>query len=78
MTQKKETIRFNYAALLGLMREKGFTQEGLSDAANMSLSQLSAKLKGRYPFKQTDIQSISGVLNIAPTDIGHYFFSIQS
>lgn len=67
--------RFNYAYLLGLMREKGQSQESLAKAANMSLSQLSAKLNGRYPFKQNDIQSICDALGILPTDIGHYFFS---
>lgn len=68
--------RFNYASLLGRMREQGYTQESLAPAANMSLSQLSAKLNGRYPFKQTDIQNISNVLKIKPADIGHYFFTV--
>lgn len=68
-------MAFNYAALLGLMREKQFTQEKLAAATNISLSQLSAKLNGRYPFKQKDIKEISDVLEIAPTDIGRYFFT---
>lgn len=67
--------QFNYSALLGLMREKGFTQESLAAAAGMSHSQLNVKLNGRYPFKQTDIQSIVDVLEIAPADIGRYFFA---
>jgi len=67
--------RFNYAALLGLMREKNYTQDQLAKASNISLSQLSAKLKGRYPFKQTDIQNIARVLDISPKDIGRYFFT---
>ena len=71
-----EFKKFNYSALLGLMREKKYTQENLAEATGISLSQLSAKLKGRYPFKQTDIQNISNVLGIPPADIGHYFFSV--
>ena len=67
---------FNYSALYGLMREKGYSQERLADAACISISQLSAKLKGRYPFKQTDIQNISRVLDIEPADIGRYFFTM--
>lgn len=67
--------RFNYAALLGLMRENGYTQESLAAATGMSLSQLSQKLNGHYPFKQTDIQKISDVLDIASQDIGRYFFT---
>lgn len=66
---------FNYSALLGLMREKGYTQESLAAATGISLSQLSAKLNGRYPFKQTDIQKITDVLSIMPMDIGRYFFA---
>ena len=68
--------RFNYAALLGLMREKGYTQESLAAAIGMSLSQLSQKLNGHYPFKQTDIQKIADVLGIASQDIGRYFFTL--
>lgn len=74
MTQMKQ--QFNYSALLGLMREKGFTQESLAAAAGMSHSQLNVKLNGRYPFKQTDIQGIVEVLGIAPADIGRYFFAV--
>ena len=68
-------MMFNYSALLGLMREKGYTQEMLANATHISLSQLSGKLKGRYPFKQTDIQNIARVLDIMPADIGRYFFA---
>lgn len=68
--------RFDYSALLGRMREKGYTQESLANAVGISLSQLSAKLNGRYPFKQTDIQKISIILDILPVDIGRYFFAV--
>ena len=67
--------RFDYSRLLGLIREKGYTQESRAAQANISYSQLSAKLNGRYPFKQSDIQSISSILNIATSDIGYYFFA---
>lgn len=69
-------VKFNYAALLGLMKEKGYTQETLARSSNMSLSQLSQKINGHYPFKQTDIQKISKVLDIVPSDIGRYFFTV--
>ena len=71
-------MKFNYAALLGLMREKGYTQESLAAASNISHSQLSAKLNGRYSFRQSDIQSIIRVLDISPADIGRYFFCVES
>ena len=66
--------KMDYSALLGLIREKGYTQESLAAKAKISLSQLNGKLNGRYPFKQTDIQSISDVLGISSADIGRYFF----
>lgn len=66
--------KMDYSALLGLIREKGHTQESLAAATKISLSQLNGKLKGRYPFKQTDIQSICDVLGISSADIGRYFF----
>ena len=78
MQAEKQEINFDYSALLGLMREKHFTQQALSNATKISMTQLSAKLNGKYPFKQKDIQIVSGVLGIAPTDIGHYFFSVKS
>lgn len=67
--------QFNYSALLGLIREKGHTQESLAKATGICLSQLNRKLNGQYPFKQTDIQSISDVLGIVPADIGRFFFA---
>lgn len=67
---------FNYSSLLGLMREKNYTQQALAKAAKIGLTQLSAKLNGRYPFTQKDIHNICGVLGIAPMDIGHYFFTV--
>ena len=67
---------FNYAPLLGLMREKGYTQEQLAKEAKISLTQLSGKLNGHYPFKQKDIKNISDVLGIESVDIGRYFFTV--
>ena len=78
MTEARQAaIQFDYSALLGLMREKHYTQESLANAANMGLTQLSQKLNGRYPFKQSDIHSISNVLGIYPQDIGRYFFTLR-
>lgn len=68
--------RFNYAALLGKIKEMGFTQRGLASAAGISESMLSAKLNGHYPFTQTDIQNIATVLDISPMDFGRYFFCV--
>lgn len=76
MARKEGNLPFNYSALYGRMREKNYTQEQLAIETGISLSQLSTKLNGHYPFKQTDIQSIVRVLEINPSDIGRYFFAV--
>lgn len=76
MAKKEKVLPFNYSALYGRMREKNYTQEQLAAETGISLSQLSTKLNGRYPFKQTDIQNIVRVLDIQPSEIGRYFFAV--
>lgn len=76
MARKEKALPFNYSALYGRMREKNYTQEQLAAETGISLSQLSTKLNGRYPFKQTDIQNIVRVLDIQPSEIGRYFFAV--
>lgn len=68
--------QFNYSALLGKIKEQGYTQESLANAACMSAGMLSAKLNGKFPFKQTDIQNIVDVLGIDASEIGRYFFAV--
>ena len=68
-------LQFNYSALLGLMREKGYTQEALANKVGISATQLSQKLNGHFAFKQTDIQGIVDALDISPAEIGRYFFA---
>ena len=67
--------QFNYAALLGRIKEQGYTQETLANAAHISIGTLSAKLNGKFPFKQTDIHNIADVLDIGASEIGRYFFA---
>lgn len=68
-------MQFSYAALLGRIKEQGYTQETLANAANISIGTLSAKLNGKFPFKQTDIQNIADILDIGASEIGRYFFA---
>ena len=72
----KKRVPFDYSKLLGLMREKGYSQERLAEAINAGASQLSRKLNGYYPFTQTDIMHIVAELGILPTEIGSYFFTV--
>ena len=68
----------NYAKLLGRIKEYGLTQKELAHRAGISEGQLNQKLKGVYPFKQSDIQRLCEILDISAELIGAYFFSAES
>ena len=66
---------YNYAKLLGKIRESGLTQEQLADAIGKNKSTLSAKLNGKYDFTQEEMDAICRVLDISNSEIGAYFFA---
>lgn len=68
-------MKYNYAKLLGRIKEVGLTQEKLSDEIGMSPSTLSQKLNSRVFFKQTEISDICQALSISGEQIGDYFFT---
>lgn len=68
-------MSFNHAKLLGKMRECGYTQKELADAINMNKSTLNQKLKNKSHFTALEMNNISKLLNIAPAEIGIYFFT---
>lgn len=70
--------RMDYSKLLGRMKERGYTQKTLTAEVGVSESHMSQKLKGAYAFKQTEIQRISSILEIDASEIGMYFFSLDS
>lgn len=65
---------FNYAKLLGRIKEYGYTQETLSKEIGMSESTLSQKLNGKFAFKQNEIIAICNILDLEISDIGVYFY----
>ena len=67
--------KFNYAKLLGKIKECGLTQEQLAKAIKINKSTLSAKLNGQYSFSTKEIDSICRELNISNDEIGAYFFT---
>lgn len=67
-------MEYNYQKLLGIMREKGFTQEMLAKKSNMSAASLNLKLNNKREFRQSEIRLISATLNLKVGDIGNYFF----
>lgn len=69
-------MKFNYAKLLGKIRECGFTQASLAKAIGINKGTLSAKLNNQNYFLSSEIIAICKVLNIAFKDIPLYFFAI--
>ena len=60
--------KFNYAKLLGKIKEQGFTQAKLADAIGINRGTLSAKLNGQYSFSVKEIDSICILIErICPT-----------
>lgn len=68
-------MSYNYAKLLGKIRESGLTQEQLAKAIDKHKSTLSAKLNGKYAFTTEEIDDICRVLDISNSEIGDYFFA---
>lgn len=69
-------MKFNYAKLLGRMRECGFTQEQLAKAIGVNKATLSLKLNNRFSFTQEEILSICKRLNVPVCEIGDYFYAV--
>ena len=69
-------MKFNYAKLLGRMREFNYTQESLAKAIGKNEGTVNAKLNNKSNFTTAEIVSICKVLNITSKDIGAYFFVV--
>jgi DNA-binding Xre family transcriptional regulator len=66
---------YNYAPLLGRIKECGLNQGKLAEVIGINEGTLSGKFNGKTQFTQKDIDSICEVLDISNTDIGKYFFT---
>lgn len=66
---------YDYAKLLGRIKEQGHTQKSVSAAVGMHPSTLSQKLHGRSPFTQREIARLCSLLGIQDSAIGKYFFA---
>ena len=68
-------MRYNYAKLLGRIKECGLTQEQLAKAIDKDKSTVNAKLNGKSVFTVKEIDDICKVLDISNNEIGDYFFA---
>ena len=69
-------MAFNYQKLLGRITEKLGSQSEFARRMELSERTISLKLKGKVPFKQTEIIKASDVLEIDPSEIATYFFTM--
>lgn len=65
-------VKYNYAKLLGKIRESGNTQESLAIKVKMSPSTLNLKLNNKRDFTQKQIKKICEELHIE--NVNEYFF----
>ncbi len=63
-----------YPKLSGKITEVYGTQKLFAEALGISETSLTAKLKGRSPWKQSEIASGCNLLNIPKEDVMLYFF----
>lgn len=69
-------MTFDYSKLLGLMREKGETQQSIADKIQINIATFNTRLKNNSEFKQGEIVKICQILGIA--DPKDYFFCIKT
>lgn len=66
----------NSALLKGIIKTHGDTQEGLSDALGISLSNLNAKINGKgTSFRQSEIIAIKERYGLTADEIEQIFFA---
>lgn len=66
---------YNYAKLLGRMRERGVTQEDVASKMGRNAATISRKLNNQGYFTQTEISIMCDILKISDEEIGNYFFA---
>lgn len=69
-------IEFDYSKLIGLMKEKGYTQEKLAKEIGISVVSLRSKLFGIRYFTAIEIYRISKILG-CDENIEIYFFAAK-
>lgn len=66
---------YNYSKLLGKLRELGLTQLELATKIGLSETGLSAKLKNKSEFKQSEMLKIVDIIGESPATVEMYFFN---
>lgn len=66
---------YNYSKLLGLMREKGITQEELAKRIGISSTTLNKRLKNNSQFQQDEMKEILSTLGLTIEDVVPIFYA---
>ena len=68
-------MQFDYAKLLGRIRECGFTQETLAKHIGIAKSSMCLKINNKANFTHPEVFLICEALKIEIHEIGVYFFT---
>lgn len=68
---------FDHSKLTGLIVEKYGTRTAFAEAMGYTRGQLSRRLNNQTAFDTEDIKKAQRLLDIAPENIGVYFFTPQ-
>ena len=66
---------YDYAKLLGRMKERGYTQQSLARNIGISECTLNLKLNNKRGFKQDEIVAVGNLLGISSCESPEYFFT---
>ena len=66
---------FNFDKLNGRIVEKFKTRAAFAKAMDLGAGRLSERLSGTVPFRTTEILKAMELLDIAPEEVGAYFFT---
>ena len=70
-------MQYDYSKLTGRIVEKFGTRTEFAVKMNISNHTLSQKLNNKIPWKQTEMERASKLLDIPLSDIQLYFFAIE-
>lgn len=66
---------YNYAKLIGRMRECGETQRSIAKKIGICECSINLSLNNKRNFRQDEISKICNVLNVDSSQIEEYFFT---
>ena len=66
---------YDYSKLLGIMRQKGYSQEAMAAKIGISPCSMNLKLNNKSEFRQDEMTKICLALDIPLIELTQYFFT---